>query len=127
MTKSWFRWPACVVLVATFGNLGAARAADPLVEDGKFQLRFHYQYFPTSGEVAALQNEVERARAQLCDATDGAIKIGGVTLSYGAASAEDGDVWLLPIQGRSHANLLQGHVTMFLEGTGYSGNTLPTS
>src|SRR5690606_27638990 len=91
---------------------------------GKFQLRFHYQYFPTSGEVTVLRNEVEKARAQLCDATDGAIKIGGVTLSYGAASAEDGDVWLLPIEGRSYANLLQGHVTLFLEGTGYSGNTI---
>src|SRR5690606_5787526 len=111
MTKRWCSRAACLVLVATLGNIEAARAADPQVVDGKFQLRFHYQYFPTSGEVTVLRNEVEKARAQLCDATDGAIKIGGVTLSYGAASAEDGDVWLLPIEGRSYANLLQGHVT----------------
>ncbi|HEX5098235.1 MAG TPA: VWA domain-containing protein [Polyangiaceae bacterium] len=94
------------------------------VEDGSFHLKFHFQYFPTDAEIAALKEQVERARLQLCDATDAKVKISKVTLSAGQSSEEVGDVWLLNGQGRSFSELLGGHVTLFREGGAYNSATL---
>ena len=51
------------------GGENVALAANPVVEDGQFHLRLHFQYLPTSTEIASLRTTVERARAQFCDAT----------------------------------------------------------
>lgn len=117
-------WSALVAgaLLVSLAWQSLAGATEPMVKDGQFHLRLHYQYLPTNTEIASLLSTVEQARMQLCDATDGQAKIGGVTLSFGAASEQDGDVWLMPLTGRSYANL--NHVTLFREGTGYSNETL---
>jgi hypothetical protein len=94
------------------------------IEDGKFHLRFHFQYFPTDSDIAALRDQVERARTQLCDATDGAVKIGKVTLTVGQTNEEMGDVWVLSGEGRSRSDTLGGHVTLYREGGAYNSATL---
>lgn len=120
--RSGWRAQVAGALVVLLGGENVALAANPVVEDGQFHLRLHYQYLPTSTEIASLSGTVERAVAKLCDATDGQVRFSKASLSVGAASEQDGDVWLMPIEGRSYAH--PDHVTLFREGTGYASETL---
>jgi len=118
-------WAGAALVVV--GIVSSARAQAPgasKIEDGNFHLRAHFQYFPTPDDLANVRAQVERARMQLCDATDGAVKVKKITVSVGQASEEQGDLWFLNGNGRSRANLLGGHATLFREGGGYNGATI---
>lgn len=115
---------AGLVLTASAGAQTPPPGVSKVDAAGNFRLRFHFQYFPSPEDLAAARAQVERARLQLCDATDGAVRITGVTASVGQASEVEGDVWLFDKSGRSYANLLGGHVSLYKEGATWTGGTL---
>ena len=101
-----------------------AVAGEAVVENGMFNLNFHFQYLPSPEDLTQLRAQVERARMQLCDATDGIVRIKKVTVLLGGANEEAGDVWILPQNGRSFSGVLGGHVTLMRESGIYTSGTI---
>ncbi len=64
-----------------------------------FELNF--RYVPTETQISDVHNAVRAAATTICDASDGQVRFGQVTLTGGAQLEWYAAVWLLPQTGRS--------------------------
>lgn len=64
-------------------------------------LNYQFRFPPTTAEIEQVKQELQIASQTLCDATDGQLKIGTVSLNAGGPNDQDGDFWHHPQDGRS--------------------------
>lgn len=68
---------------------------------GLMNFTVNFRYVPTAGDIADLQNALRVANDVICDATDGQIVFGTVTITSGSVNEAQADIWILPDPGRS--------------------------
>ncbi|QNF35183.1 VWA domain-containing protein [Adhaeribacter swui] len=78
---------------------------------GVMNFSVNYRYLPTPADITRLRRAIEGASDIICDATDGQIVFGTVTITAGGTNDDRADVWILPQNGRSG-------VSFFLNGSG---------
>jgi Mg-chelatase subunit ChlD len=68
---------------------------------GLMNFTINFRYVPTAADITNLQNEIRVANDAICDATDGQIVFGTVTITSGSVNEAQADIWILPDPGRS--------------------------
>ena len=64
--------------------------------DGDLELNIHFRFPPSSADITRAQEQIQRASALMCDATEGNRRIAKARLSAGGASEPAGDAWHFP-------------------------------
>lgn len=85
---------------------GSGTVVDSGPEEGRIDLTFKFTYPPSAGDIAALETAIEEANVRICDATEGQMRLGNVTITGGSSVNDDlADVLLLPDYAQSNADL----------------------
>ena len=79
---------------------------------GLMNFTVNFRYVPTAADVTAMENALQVANDAICDATDGQIVFGTVTITSGAVNEAQADIWVLPDPGRSS-------VSFWTDGSGF--------
>ncbi len=79
---------------------------------GLMNFTINYRYVPTPDDLQRLRTAIDGANDILCDATDGQIVFGTVTITAGNVNEDRADVWILPQGGRSG-------VSFYPDGSGF--------
>ncbi|PHN01730.1 VWA domain-containing protein [Flavilitoribacter nigricans] len=82
---------------------------------GLMNFTVNFRYVPTAADITDLQNALRVANDVICDATDGQIVFGTVTITSGAVNEAQADIWVLPDPGRSG-------VSFWSDGSGFGRN-----
>lgn len=92
---------------------------------GLMNFSVNFRFVPTAADVTAMQNALRVANDAICDATDGQIVFGTVTITAGAVGEAQADIWVLPDPGRSGVSFMTNgssfgrlgdHITLFSDG-----------
>lgn len=116
--------PAMLALPATaFAGNDNAR----INPDGTVDFSVHYSYPPSAADLAKMESLIRSASVMFCDATDGQLRFGEVTIASTSTSEATADVWILPpgLWNRSSSTgfLLQDSARIFITP---GGQTLTT-
>lgn len=89
------------------GSLFALGAPQPakagsLDAAGNLSLEVNVQFPVSAAQRLVIQEQFERAQLQLCDATEGAVKIKQVRFTYGSENEESADIWWFNQPGRAY-------------------------
>lgn len=85
------RWIVVGLVALISGTVARDANAVRKNAQGELVLDFHFQYIPLANDLTKLREQVERARLQICDATDQAVKIGGVRITMGQGAEPSGE------------------------------------
>jgi hypothetical protein len=102
-----------VVIGLFVGLLAAQRPARAYSIDanGNVEMRVNFRYTPSASALTHFQQQMERAKTILCDATDGQLKINKVTVTTVDGLIErESDIWVYNEAFRSSSDLADGHV-----------------
>ncbi|HEY3493777.1 MAG TPA: vWA domain-containing protein, partial [Polyangiaceae bacterium] len=120
----------CSTLTLVLAGARPAAAGQDMARinsDGTVDFNVHFAYPPPSGEVDRIQSVIRSASEIFCDATDGQLRFGKVTLTAGGGEAT-ADVWILPdgLWDRSSSSgfLLEADARVFLTKKGQTNYTL---
>lgn len=92
---------------------------------GLMHFSINYRYVPTPDDLERLRTALDGANDLICDATDGQIVFGTVTITAGSVNEDQADVWILPQGGRSGVSFftngagfgnLGSHINLFQDG-----------
>ncbi|MFK7936262.1 MAG: VWA domain-containing protein [Saprospiraceae bacterium] len=107
-------------LTTVFAGNGtiAVAPANPHGIRGVMNFTINFRYLPTDAEVNNLIGEIETANDILCDATDGQVVFGNVTITTGTTNEDAADIWVPIFSSRSYAaidglNTAGSHITLF--------------
>lgn len=93
--------------------------------DGTIDIEVNFRYPPTATQITTVKEQVQRASAILCDATDGQMRIQNARLTGGGAREAKAEIWVYAEPGRSGLNFYYDgsnivrsgqHITLFNEG-----------
>jgi len=87
---------ACAVAARLIGADAASAGGGYVDEDGNVNLNIHFRFPPLESDIDRVREQVQRASALMCDATEGQMRIASARLSAGGASEPAGDVWYYP-------------------------------
>ncbi|QMU28717.1 VWA domain-containing protein [Adhaeribacter radiodurans] len=79
---------------------------------GVMDFSVNFRYIPAPADITRVRTAIENASDIICDATDGQIVFGTVTITAGGTNDDRADVWILPQGGRSG-------VSFFFNGSGF--------
>lgn len=79
---------------------------------GLMNFTVNFRYVPTASDIAAMETAIQEANDAICDATDGQIVFGNVTITAGSVNEDQADIWVLPDPGRSS-------VSFWTDGSGF--------
>ncbi len=68
---------------------------------GLMNFTVNYRFVPTAGDLADMEAALRTANDLICDATDGQIVFGDITITAGSVNEDLADIWVLPQPGRS--------------------------
>ncbi|QMU28719.1 VWA domain-containing protein [Adhaeribacter radiodurans] len=96
---------------------------------GVMNFSINYRYIPAPADITRLRQAIDNASDILCDATDGQIVFGTVTITAGGTNEDRADVWILPQIGRSNSplsgfNNLGSHINLFQNAVNINGAIL---
>ena len=105
----------------------AGNDAARINEDGTVDFTVHYSYPPSPDDVVRLESTIRAASVQFCDATDGQLRFGDVTIASTSTSEATADVWILPsglwARSTSTGFLLDDSSRIFITPSGRSMTT----
>ncbi|MFN7120081.1 MAG: VWA domain-containing protein, partial [Saprospiraceae bacterium] len=103
-----------LLVTSLFGGSGTITPAPSNTAGirGLMNFTVNFRYVPTAADVTAMENAIRVANDAICDATDGQIVFGTVTITSGAVNEEQADIWVLPDPGRSG-------VSFWTDGSGF--------
>jgi len=96
---------AVALLSLAYGSTVNAASFDFDFDEGVVNLSTHYEYDPSSSELERHKEAYSKASQILCDATEGQLRIGRVTLNRSDSFRDTADVLALSSQGRSKSNI----------------------
>ncbi len=78
----------------------------------------NFRYVPTDNDLQRARQAIEDANDIICDATDGQMVFGLVTITGGSVNESQADVWIYPQNGRSNTSLCNldadgAHINLF--------------
>lgn len=108
-TWKWIRTDLLMILLflitpmLTYAGSGTITPApaNPAGIRGLMNFTVNFRFVPTAADITNLQNELRIANDAICDATDGQIVFGNVTITSGSENEAQADIWILPDPGRS--------------------------
>lgn len=92
---------------------------------GLMNFTVNFRYVPTAADITAMQEAIRVANDAICDATDGQIVFGTVTITSGSVNEAQADIWVLPDPGRSGVSFWSdgsgfgrdgSHINLFSDG-----------
>lgn len=114
-----------ISVALAMAGVGNAHAGGGKVNaDGTIDLVVNFRVPPTAGVVDTTKQQLERASRLVCDATDGQLRLGLVTLTAGTERLEDGDIWIYPNSSRAFSSGALGHGVGHVSVFGYSSPDL---
>jgi hypothetical protein len=92
-----------IALATAFGAAGAAWAGQGSIDSsqGTVDLEFNFRFVPTPSQLASAREQLQRTSGIFCDALDGQLRIGKVTLTAGGQREDQADFWFYAEPGRS--------------------------
>lgn len=100
-----------LLLSAGSGSITPAPANGAGIK-GLMNFTVNFRYVPTAADITAMQEAIRVANDVICDATDGQIVFGSVTITSGSVNEAQADIWVLPDPGRSG-------VSFWTDGSGF--------
>lgn len=97
---SFFLLFSPILLSAGSGSIVPAPANTAGIK-GLMNFTVNFRYVPTAADLTDMQNALRVANDAICDATDGQIVFGTVTITSGSVNEAQADIWVLPDPGRS--------------------------
>lgn len=107
----FFLFISPVFLFAGSGSITPAPANGAGIR-GLMNFTVNFRFVPTAADVAAMEAAIQVANDAICDATDGQIVFGTVTITSGSVNESEADIWVLPDPGRSS-------VSFWTDGSGF--------
>lgn len=86
----------CAVATLLIGARPASAGGGYVDDDGHVNLNVHFRFPPLAEDIDRVREQVQRASALMCDATEGQMRIASARLSAGGAGEPAGDVWYYP-------------------------------
>lgn len=99
------------IILLVFGTILYA-GNGVVLSDGTMNFSVNFRFPPSEADITNLETQLIAASNILCDATDGQMRFGTITLTAGAAAEDEADIWIMAEPGRSG-------VSFYFDGSGF--------